>query len=297
MMDWNKINNKTPDHINEHNMKDQKVWLITGASQGLGLLTVKYLLAKRQLVVATTRDRNTFDAALLADVNLTVVSLDITKEQDVKEVVGNVIAQHGRVDVLINNAGFGFLGAIEEASATEIEQVFSVNVMGTFHMLRHVLPYMRKERKGHVINFSSASGLVSSSGFGIYNASKYAVEGLTEALKLDVEGLGIKVTLIEPGAFRTNFLGTSLSIAKTEISDYDATSGQYKRIFLNNNGKQPGNPEKAVEALIQITEMEQPPLRLLLGTDAYNRVHAKIQQLTEEFDRFKDLTFSTDFIN
>ena len=278
-------------------MKNQKVWLITGASQGLGLLTVKYLLARNQVVVATTRDRNTFDGGLLADANLTVVSLNITKEQEVEKVVENVIEQHGRIDVLINNAGFGFLGAIEEASAVEIEQVFSVNVMGTFNMLRHVLPHMRKERKGHVINFSSASGLVSSSGFGIYNASKYAVEGLTEALKLDVEGLGIKVTLIEPGAFRTNFLGTSLGIVENEISDYDTTAGKYKQIFLNNNGKQPGNPEKAVEVLIQITEMEHPPLRLLLGTDAYNRVHAKIQQLNEEFDRFRELTFSTDFIN
>lgn len=278
-------------------MNNQKVWLITGASQGLGLLTVKYLLAKKQVVIATTRDRSTFDSNLLNDTGLTVFNLDITREQDVQNVVAEVIARHGRIDVLINNAGFGFLGAVEEASAAEVEQVFSVNVMGTFNMLRHVLPYMRKERKGHVINFSSASGLVSSSGFGIYNASKYAVEGLTEALKLDVSGLGIKVTLIEPGAFRTNFLGTSLGMAKTEIQDYAATAGHYKNIFQNNNGKQPGDPEKAVEALIQITEMEYPPLRILLGTDAYQRVHTKLRQLEEEFDRFKDITFSTDFVN
>ncbi|MFZ4860864.1 oxidoreductase [Sphingobacterium sp. Mn56C] len=278
-------------------MKNQKTWLITGASQGLGLLTVKYLLAKNQIVVATTRNRDTFEASLLESKNLTVISLDITKEQEVEKAVHQIIGEHGRIDVLINNAGYGFLGAIEEASSSEIEKVFSVNVMGTFNMLRHVLPFMRKERNGHVINFSSASGLVSTSGFGIYNASKYAIEGLTEALKLDVEGLGIKVTLIEPGAFRTNFLGTSLGIAKNEISDYDATAGKYKRIFHANNGKQPGNPEKAVEALVKITEMEQPPLRLLLGTDAYNRVQAKMQQLNEEFNLYKDITFSTDFIN
>lgn len=278
-------------------MKNKKTWLITGASQGLGLLTVKYLLAKDQTVIATTRDRNTFDTTLLENAKLTVVSLDITKEQDVKKVVQKIINEHGKIDVLINNAGYGFLGAVEEASSEEIEKVFSVNVMGTFNLLRYVLPFMRKEKNGHIINFSSASGLVSASGFGIYNASKYAIEGLTEALKLDVEGLGIKVTLIEPGAFRTNFLGTSLGIAKNEISDYDATAGKYKKIFLDNNGKQPGNPEKAVEALVKITEMENPPLRLLLGTDAYNRVKSKIQQLNEEFDYYKEITFSTDYLN
>ena len=278
-------------------MKNQKTWLITGASQGLGLLTVKYLLAKDQIVIATTRDRNQFEPSILDNNNLTVISLDITKESEVEAAVNMIITKHGKIDVLINNAGYGFLGAVEEASSSEIEKVFAVNVMGTFNLLRYVLPFMREERSGHIINFSSASGLVSSSGFGIYNASKYAIEGLTEALKLDVEGLGIKVTLIEPGAFRTNFLGSSLGIAENEIPDYAATAGKYKNIFLGNNGKQPGNPEKAVEAIVKITEMEQPPLRLLLGTDAYNRVQTKIHQLNEEFERYKEITFSTDFIN
>lgn len=277
-------------------MKNQKVWLITGASQGLGLLTVKYLLAKNQLVVATTRNRKAFDPELLLDKNLTVIHLDITKELDVELAVQNIIAQHGRIDVLINNAGYGFLGAIEEASADEINKVFLVNVMGTFNMLRYVLPHMRKEKKAHIINFSSASGLVSTAGFGVYNASKFAIEGLTEALKLEVEGLGIKVTLIEPGAFRTNFLGTSLGKTKNEISDYDASAGHYKKIFLDNDGKQPGNPEKAVEALLKITEMEKPPFRLLLGSDAYHRVQSKIKNLTDEFEQFKHITFSTDYI-
>lgn len=278
-------------------MKNQKVWLITGASQGLGLLTVKYLLAKKQFVVATTRNREAFDPKLLMDNNLSVINLDITKEEDVEVAVQNIILQHGKIDVLINNAGYGFLGAIEEASAEEINQVALVNVMGTFNMLRHVLPHMRRERNGHIINFSSASGLVSSAGFGVYNASKFAVEGLTEALKLDVDGLGIKVTLIEPGAFRTNFLGKSVKIAKNTIADYAATAGYNKTVFLNNNGKQLGNPERAVEVLMQITEMENPPFRLLLGSDAYQRVQAKIKNLTAEFEQFKHLTISTDYGN
>jgi len=278
-------------------MNNQKVWLITGASQGLGLLTVKYLLEKKQHVIATTRNRDRFDAALLKAPNLRVYDLDVTQEGDVQKLVEEVIVDYGRIDVLINNAGYGFLGAVEEAAADELVDVLAVNVLGTFNLMRQVLPYMRSARKGHVINLSSASGLVSTAGFGIYNASKYAIEGLTEALKLEVEGLGIKVTLIEPGAFRTNFLGTSLRHAQTEIADYSATAGHYKMIFSANNGKQPGHPEKAVEALLAVTEMENPPLRLLLGTDAHTRVHAKIQQLLEEFDRFKNITFSTDFKN
>ncbi|MEJ5052691.1 oxidoreductase [Sphingobacterium sp. MYb382] len=278
-------------------MNSQKVWLITGASQGLGLLTVKYLLGKGQLVVATTRDQNSFDATLLKDDNLRVYSLDVTNEDAVQEVVEEVIATHGRIDVLINNAGFGFLGAVEEASVDEVNDVLAVNVLGTFNLMRQVLPYMRKEHSGHIINLSSASGLVSTPGFGIYNASKYAIEGLTEALKLEVKGLGIKVTLIEPGAFRTNFLGTSLRSAKKEIDDYLPTAGHFKTMFHHNNGKQLGNPERAVEALYAVTEMENPPLRLLLGSDAYTRVHSKLEQLLAEFDLFKNITFSTDFKN
>lgn len=160
---------------------------------------------------------------------------------------------------------------------------------------RNVLPAMRKAKRGHIINFSSIQGLASTAGFGIYNASKYAVEGFSEALHYEVKEFGIKVTIIEPGAFRTNFLDSSLVVSHRTVSDYDATAGQFKRLLQANNGRQAGNPEKAVKALIDLTEMEQPPLRLLLGSDAYRRATAKLDEVAAEIERMKHVTLSTDF--
>lgn len=276
-------------------MKNNKIWLITGASQGIGFAAVRYLLARNQTVIATTRNADSFDKEVIKNPKLEVISLDLTNETAVENAINYVAEKYGTIDLLINNAGYGFVGAIEEADEIDITKVLSINVEATLRMTRHVLPIMRKAGSGHIINLSSVSGLASSPGFGIYNAAKYAVEGLSEALYHEVKDLGIKVTVIEPGAFRTNFLDSSLAVAKKSISDYDATAGKFKNQLKQNNGNQPGNPERAAEIIFEISEMSNPPLRLLLGQDAYNRATKKLSDMQTEIEQMKSLTISTGF--
>lgn len=276
-------------------MKNPNTFLITGASQGLGLIIVKQLLTAGKKVIATTRNAATFDPEIKSHANLEVISLDLTNEISVASMIMDLKSRYSSIDVLINNAGFGFAGAIEEAQQDEVAKVIELNVLATIRMTRLVLPLMRKQRKGHIINLSSNAGLVSSAGFGIYNASKYAVEGFSEALHLELDGLGIQVTLIEPGAFRTNFLASSLAVSRMSISDYEPTAGLFKTRLNANNGSQPGDPVKAAQAIISISERENPPLRLLLGQDAYNRVTAKLKAVSLEIENMKQVTLSTDF--
>ncbi|MBT2560261.1 SDR family NAD(P)-dependent oxidoreductase [Pedobacter sp. ISL-68] len=276
-------------------MKNPNTFLITGASQGLGLIIVKQLLSAGKKVIATTRNADTFDPETKAHANLEVISLDLTDENSVASMVKDLRSRYSNIDVLINNAGFGFAGAIEEAQQDEVAKVIELNVLATIRMTRLVLPLMREQKKGHIINLSSNAGLVSTAGFGIYNASKYAVEGFSEALLLEVTGLGIQVTLIEPGAFRTNFLASSLALSRISIADYDPTAGLFKTRLNANNGSQPGDPVKGAQAIIRVSEMENPPLRLLLGQDAYNRVTAKLKAVSLEIENLKQVTLSTDF--
>ncbi|GAA4154251.1 oxidoreductase [Chryseobacterium ginsenosidimutans] len=276
-------------------MKNNKIWLITGASQGIGFAAIRYLLSKNQTIIATTRNVDAFDKEVIKNPNLEVISLDLTNETAVENSISYVAEKYGTIDLLINNAGYGFVGAIEEAYELDIAKVLSINVEVTLRMTRFVLPIMRKAGSGHIINLSSVSGLASSPGFGIYNAAKYAVEGLSEALYHEVKDLGIKVTIIEPGAFRTNFLDSSLVVAKKNISDYDATAGNFRNQLKKNNGHQPGNPEKAAEIIFEISKMSKPPLRLLLGKDAYNRATKKLNDMQIEIEQMKSLTLSTDF--
>jgi len=272
-----------------------KVWLITGASQGLGLTMVKYLLGKNQTVIITTRDKNRFDHTLAENPNLAVYELDLTDEESVKNTTEDVIVKYARIDVLINNAGYGFVGAIEETSAKEAERAIAVNVHATLRMTRLILPHMRKRESGHIINLSSIAGLIGSPGWGIYNASKFAIEGLTEALYHEVINLGIKVTMIEPGAIRTNFLAGSLKSSEVIIDDYADTVGKRRTVLAGNNGKQPNDPEKVVVAIYDIVQMDSPPMRLLLGKDAYDRASQNLAQRKSDFEAMKDITFSTGF--
>lgn len=272
-----------------------KIWLITGASQGLGLAMVKYLLAQGQKVVATTRDRDKFDKELLGNHNLEVLALDLNSEEEVHAAVARIITTYGTIDVLVNNAGHGLVGAIEELSETEISQVFAINVEASLRMIRNVLPVMRHSGKGHIISLSSTAGLSGAAGWGIYNASKHAVEGFSEALFYELKDLGIKVTIIEPGSFRTGFLDESLAVAANVISDYDGTVRLFKKALSERNGKQPGDPDKAAAVICEVTEMEEPPLRLLLGSDALERAKRKIALLQTDFNRMEAITISTDF--
>lgn len=276
-------------------MMNTKVWIVTGASQGLGLATVKYLLAKKQIVIATTRDKNKF--ADLTDDNLEVISLDLNSDEAVRAAMHTIISTYGQIDVLINNAGYGYVGAIEEASQQDIEQIMAINLYASIRMVRYVLPYMRAAHSGHIINLSSLAGFVGSPGFGVYNAAKFAVEGYSEALALELKDLGIKVTIIEPGAFRTNFLDSSLAVSKESISDYDSTVGLTRQNFMKNNGNQAGNPELAAEAIAEITEDENPPMRLILGKVAYARAIKELETMRIEFERMKQISVSRDYIN
>jgi len=276
-------------------MEKQKVWVVTGASKGLGLAMVSYLLSKEQLVIATTRDASRFDQLLSSSVGLEVLQLDLKDEQAVRLAMEDIQRRYTRIDVLVNNAGYGFLGAVEEANPEEIEDIIAVNVLSPLRMLRHVLPYMRGAGSGHIINLSSMSGISATPAFGIYNATKFAVEGFSEALSQELAGSGIRVTIVEPGAFRTNFLDSSIAVARRTIDDYAATAGEFRRRYLSNNGKQPGNPEIAAKLICDVVDMDDPPLRLLLGKDAHARALKKIDSMREEYRRTEDLTLSTDF--
>jgi len=197
--------------------------------------------------------------------------------------------------VLVNNAGYGIIGAVEEASDDEVARVHELNVFGLLRVTRAVLPHFRERRRGHVVNLSSIGGLVGLPGFGIYNATKFAVEGLSEALAAEVAPLGIGVTIVEPGPFRTDFLASSLVMTNKTLSDYAATAGKTRTGATERNGNQPGDPVRAAEAIIQAVTSEHPPLHLLLGRFAYERATAKLETLRKEFEAWHDVTLGTDF--
>jgi short-subunit dehydrogenase len=199
------------------------------------------------------------------------------------------------VDVLVNNAGYGVAGAIEEVSEAESMPMFETNVFGLLRVTRAFLPHLRKQRSGHILNLSSIGGVVASPGMGYYNATKFAVEGLSEALAGEVAPLGIRVTIIEPGPFRTDFLGRSGVVAKTRIADYDATAGNMRKYFAENDGKQKGDPVRAVHAMMQVVESPNPPLRLLLGASALQRLRSKVTNWEKEIAAWEQVTLGADF--
>jgi NAD(P)-dependent dehydrogenase (short-subunit alcohol dehydrogenase family) len=277
-------------------MKKQKVWFITGASRGFGLEITKAALASGDKVVATVRS----SAGDLADklgnpANLSVVHLDITDEQQAMEVVDQIVGKLGKIDVLVNNAGFGLLSAVEEASSDEIKKNFETNVFGLLNVTRAVLPFMRKERSGHIINLSSIGGLGGYMGWGVYGSTKFAVEGLTEALALELAPLGIHATVVAPGFFRTEFLdASSLTRSNRTISDYEGTVGEMRKFAINANKKQRGNPVKLAEAILKLANAENPPLHLPLGKDTLQRFREKTANFEKDIDAWYDVITGTD---
>ncbi|HEX4142293.1 MAG TPA: oxidoreductase [Pirellulales bacterium] len=273
-----------------------RVWLITGTSQGFGHELVRAALERGDRVVATSRDPRRVAANFpqAAD-RLLTMPMDLRDRAQIAAVVEAAVARFGRIDVLVNNAGFGIVGAVEEASDSEINQVFEINVFGLLRVTRAVLPTMRQQRSGHVVNLSSIGGLVGFAGFGIYNATKFAVEGLSEALAKEVAPLGIRVTLVEPGPYRTDFLGGSLAIAHTEIPDYAATAGQIRVVRKTRHGAQAGDPVRAADAIVQAVTSDEPPLHLLLGLYAYQQAAQKLDVLRGEMDAWRELALSTDY--
>ena len=276
--------------------KSAKVWLVTGASTGFGRELVEYLLTNGARVVATARKvEGLKELETRYPEGALVRSMDVTDQQQVEAVVSAAVQRFGRVDVLVNNAGYGMVGAVEESAEDEFRPMFETNVFGLIRVTQAVLPQMRKQGSGHIVNLSSIGGLVATPGFGLYNATKFAVEGLSEALAQEVKPLGISVTIVEPGPFRTKFLGKAGGEAKRRIPEYDQTSGKMRAYFTEQDGKQPGDPQKAVEAIVKAVEAENSPLHLLLGASTIPRVKAKIEALEKELAAWETTTLGADY--
>lgn len=274
----------------------KRVWLVTGASRGIGAKIVTAALANGDAVVATARNAQTVVERFGEQPGLLAVQLDVTNEAQAADVARAAIECFGRIDVLINNAGFGLLGAVEEATDEEIRRLYETNVFGLLNVTRGVLPFMRKARSGHVINISSVGGFQSAPGYGVYCSTKFAVEGLSEALHGELAPLGIKVTVVEPGYFRTDFLDSnSLVESPASIEDYAATSGEVRKLAKVYNQQQPGDPDKLAVAMIKLVEAEQAPLRLALGTDTLRVTEAKLAHVQQEMTAWRELSASTDF--
>jgi NAD(P)-dependent dehydrogenase (short-subunit alcohol dehydrogenase family) len=273
-----------------------RVWFITGASRGFGALIAEAALAAGDAVVATARDPSTVTARLGSHERLLATRLDVTSEAEAHEAAGQAVKKFGRIDILVNNAGYGLLGAIEEASAAETTKLFGTNVFGLLGVTRAVLPHMRRQRAGHIINVSSVGGYTGYPGWGVYGATKFAVEGITEALAGEVAPLGIKVTVVEPGFFRTDFLDeTSLSRTAQHIEDYSETVGKTRAHAADVNHGQRGDPRKLASAFIALANAKNPPLRLPLGSDTVERIEAKNAFVARELASWREVATSTDF--
>ncbi|MFL9956192.1 oxidoreductase [Paraburkholderia nemoris] len=281
---------------NNTNNGFKRVWFITGATRGLGALIAEAALADGNAVVATGRNIAAITERFGHSAALLPVALDVTDEAQAKAAVQAAVERFGRIDVLVNNAGFGLLGAIEESSDADVRRMYDTNVFGLLNITRAVLPVMRAQRAGHIINMSSIGGYRAAAGFGAYSSTKFAVEGLTEALRAELKPLGIHATVVEPGYFRTDFLdATSLVVAGNVIADYDETSGEVRRRATHMNHNQPGNPEKLAAAMVELVDAETPPLRLPLGTDTLKAIAEKNAYVTQETETWKALSASTDF--
>lgn len=279
-------------------MSIKKVWYITGASKGLGLALVKKLLQEGYRVAATSRNKNSLAEAVGSydEKQFLPLEVDLTNSASITQSIEQTHQFFDALDVIVNNAGYGVGGAVEELSSADIHKCFNVNVFATISVMRAAMPYLRAQRSGHIINISSIGGFAGATGWGIYAATKYAIMGLTEVMAEDVRAFGIKVTAVAPGGFRTQFLSDeSVVFADNKIDEYGAVRTSHVR-YAGMNGKQAGDPDKAADAFITLIENPDPPVRLFLGSDAYDRAKSKIDSLTKELEQWKDLTFSTDFI-
>jgi NAD(P)-dependent dehydrogenase (short-subunit alcohol dehydrogenase family) len=273
-----------------------KVWFLTGASRGFGLEIARKILAQGDRVVATARRAEQILTQLPDGGDaLLAIDLDVTNADQAAQAVQSAVDAFGRIDVLVNNAGRGLLGAVEEASDASVRAVYEVNVFGTLTMQRAVLPIMRRQHSGHIINISSVGGLLGSPGWGIYCSTKFAMEGFSEALAQEVRPLGIWVTIVEPGYFRTDFLdASSLGTEETIIAEYESTAGAVRAHAVDVNHTQPGDPVKAAAAIVDIASAAEPPVHLLLGTDCVALVEAKIEDLEADIEAWRPLSTSTD---
>lgn len=273
-----------------------KTWFITGASRGFGLRIAKLALEQGDNVVATARRADAVTEALGNRERLLAMPLDVTDEAQANAAVTAAVEAFGSIDVLLNNAGFGLLGAVEEASTEDVERVFRTNVFGLLNVTRAALPTMRAQRSGRILNISSIGGYRGAAGFGVYSSTKFAVEGLSEALHAELAPLGIQVTVVEPGYFRTDFLdATSLTVSGREIADYAETAGRVRRVAADLNHGQPGDPDKLAQVIVDFADAANPPVRLPLGSDTVAAIEAKHAADAEIVAKWRAISVSTDF--
>lgn len=278
-------------------MSNNKIWFVTGASKGLGLSLVKQLLQQGYKVAATSRSLSDLQKAVPQQDAFLPLSVDLTSGDSVRTAIDKTVAYFGGIDIVVNNAGYGLVGALEELSDEEARENFNVNVFGTLHVIREVMPHLRKQRSGHIFNIASIGGFFGNfPGWGIYCATKFAVVGLTEALSAEVKDFGVKVTVVEPGYFRTEFLAAgSIATPKQPIAEYTAVRESQDVHQHSMNGNQAGDPEKAVAAIINIADEDNPPLHLFLGKDAYQMAYDKIAAVETDLETWKQVTVSTSF--
>jgi NADP-dependent 3-hydroxy acid dehydrogenase YdfG len=274
----------------------ERVWFITGASTGFGRLLAEEALKAGNKVVATARNvKQIADLEEHHQHNVLALALDVTKPEEIAAAVEATLVKFGRLDVLVNNAGYGLIGAVEEASEAQIDREIQTNVYGVLRVTRAWLPQLRKQKSGHIINLSSVAGVASMPGLGLYNLTKFAVEGVSEALADELKPLGIRVTIIEPGPFRTDFAGRSADFAENEIADYAATAGKTRENLRGYQGTQKGDPLRAVRVMMELVDHPNPPLRLLMGALALMRYRTKAKAWAADVDAWEAVTLGTDF--
>jgi NAD(P)-dependent dehydrogenase (short-subunit alcohol dehydrogenase family) len=278
------------------NQKQSSVWFITGCSTGFGRELARAVVARGFRAVVTARDpKQVTDIVAGHEDRALALRLDVTDPAQVAESVRRAEERLGRIDVLVNNAGIGYFAAVEESDEADVRRMFEIDFFGLARMIHAVLPGMRKRRTGHIINIASIGGLAPFPSLGYYCAAKFAVEGLSECLAMEVGPLGIRVTLVEPSGFRTEWAGRSANEASVEIADYAATAGAVRRQLRELSGKQPGDPVRAANAIIQAVEAPNPPLHLLLGKDALRLGREKLEALRRDFDAWEKVTLGADF--
>ena len=274
----------------------KKVWLITGCSTGFGrALATEALAQGYRVAVAARKTEDVQDIVSAYPDTAIAVKLDVTVPEEIKAAVATTLEKFKQIDVLVNNAGIGYFAAVEESEEAEVRRMFDINFFGLAKMTQEVLPQMRKQKSGHILNISSIGGLRSFPGIGFYNASKYAVDGLSESLHKEVAPLGIKVTIIAPSGFRTDWAGRSAKDSSVKIDDYAATAGQNQSTIRGYSGNQAGDPVRAAKAMIDVTETENPPLRLLLGAAALKGARLKVEELKHDFETWAAVSEAADF--
>jgi NAD(P)-dependent dehydrogenase (short-subunit alcohol dehydrogenase family) len=273
-----------------------KVWLITGCSTGFGRELAKHVLASGYKVAVASRNTDDIKDIVAAYPQTSIaVKLDVTKPDEVKSSVAQTIAKFGQIDVLVNNAGIGYFGAIEESEEDEYRRMFEINFFGLVAMTNTVLPHMRAKHTGHIVNVASIGGLVGFPGVGLYNATKFAVDGLSDALAKETKHLGIHVTVVCPSGFRTDWAGRSANNSKIVIDDYSASAHKNKDAIRGYSGNQPGDPVRAAKAILKAVESANPPLHLLLGAAALKGARNKLEELKNDYDAWEETTVGADF--